>query len=143
MRQSSLPFCGEISSRPGSERTSESQVTYGYIVVAAECNYIVCADTRNAPRINRTFLRRGTGPQARLTVLARTFRRSFLRRVFKQDETFVIPHPSLVCRLRSHRLNEINPRSFVHLSSLARYFPICVCNPHRILIFLITRYPEF
>lgn len=32
-----------------------SQVTYRYIVVAVECNYIVCADAKNAPRINTSF----------------------------------------------------------------------------------------
>lgn len=48
------PF-GEINIFPGSLRERASRVTYRYIVVAAECNYIVRADMTNAPRINTSF----------------------------------------------------------------------------------------
>jgi len=55
-RESEIPIVGLVcplrrdpGPHPGRERSSESRVTYGYIVVAAECNYIVRANARNAP----------------------------------------------------------------------------------------------
>jgi len=66
-----------------------------------------------AGRINTTFLQRGTGPQARLMALARTFDDHSCAACLNKTRRLLFRVRHSARRLRPHRLNEIAPRSLV------------------------------